>query len=195
VPRRVSILRRRLAGQRVRLLLALLALLPVALTPGCAHRGAGPLLAVDTLAVTRATDGSCRFNGDRRYVVGFHRLLSDTGIDRRLGRRLAGSALADQVVVQWFGEEDPDRVELILGRDLPVSLAAELVELTAQLSPLPVAVSGTDADDAVCQRAQAYVGAVLPTLTSVWSAPQLDSLVRHADDPDAFWARVPASGR
>lgn len=169
----------------------------VALTasPTCAPLRPAHLPTVDTLTVHRDADGTCRFNEDRRYVIGFHRVLADTGIEQRLARRLAGSALAGEVLVQWFGDARPDRIELILGRDLPTALAAAIVEVTGDLAPLPIAVSTIDSDDAVCQRAQAYVGALLPTETPDWSPDQLDNLVRHQDDPDAFWTRVPVVRR
>jgi len=171
----------------------LLGLLPGCRAPRASAQGGHDLLQVDTVSVTQQ-DGGCSFNEGRPWVVNLHRALDPrlvTDLERELGR----ADLADQVVLGRFGEEPPARLELVLGQDLPGTLAADLVHAVRRRSSLPLVVSANHEQSTTCNRSQAYVGSLLPTDNMATPAATLDAMEAAGADPAAFWSLVPPSGR
>ncbi|MCB9778029.1 MAG: hypothetical protein H6742_05660 [Alphaproteobacteria bacterium] len=151
-----------------------------------------PVLEVETVSVTQRGE-QCRFDGDRPWVVSLHEGVVSASDARALEQAIVDGGLAGQVVFDWFGSAAPERVEVELGRDLPVALAAAIVEMSGGIAERhTVALSAGEEQGDTCRRSRAYVGALMPTDAPVIGAAQLRTL-SEIDDAARFWAQVPVA--
>ena len=152
------------------------------------------LLEVETVNVD-ARNGVCSFNSARPWVVSVHNALDDGQFAADLAREVEQADLSGQVVLDWFGSDALERVEVVLGRDLPVDLAGAIVRVTRQHRADGLVVSVSEEQSTSCNRSRAYVGSLLPTENGLTSESELDVLVTRQLDDAAFWSRLPSSGR
>ncbi|MCK6504199.1 hypothetical protein L6R53_12495 [Myxococcota bacterium] len=163
-------------------------------SPPAAAPSSATLLEVSRVVVG-GSPGRCAFNEDRPWLVNVHASLGDGGdLEATLRRGVEAAGLGGQVVLDWFGDEAPERLELVLGRDLPVALARAVVQAARDHAPVPLVVTVAQEQSSTCSRSQAYVGSLLPTDQAPTTAEALDRLLATTDDA-GFWALVPASGR
>jgi hypothetical protein len=143
-----------------------------------------------------AAASGCAFNEGRPYLLSVNDPLYRGPLARQLRRGLSRSAHADQLVVDRFGSSaPPTRVELVLGRDLPVELARDLLSIV-QAAELPVVVrSRAEQVGPTCVRSQAVLGGVWPTTHAPLQPERLAELLDPGLDEQAFWARIPTSDR
>lgn len=178
---------------------ATLALLGLA-CPRSAPPQAAPTASSATLlevsrVVVGGSPGRCAFNEDRPWLINVHASLSGGGdLEAALRRGVEQAGLGGQVVLDWFGQEPPERIELVLGRDLPVELARAVVQATREQAQAPLVLTVAQEQSSTCSRSQAYVGSLLPTDQAPTSAEALDRVLASTGDEE-FWAQIPASGR
>lgn len=143
-----------------------------------------------------ADASACAFNEGRPYLVSLNDELNRGPLARQLRRGLTRSSLADQLVIDRFeSSAPPTRVELVLGRDLPLALARELLTIV-QAATLPVVVlSRAEQVGPTCARSQAVIGGLWPTSLPPLPPERLADLLDPALDEQDFWARIPASER
>lgn len=175
-------------------LLALLAACPKAPPAPAAGPSTAPLLEVSTIVVGGRAE-ACAFNEDRPWVLNVHQSLDDGAVEADLAQAVQDAGLSGQVVLDWFGEEAPSRLEVVLGRDLPVALASAAVRVARAHTDRDLVVSAAEDQSTTCSRSQAYVGSLLPTDNAPTSTELLDLLSRQDIGAEEFWSRVPASGR
>lgn len=146
---------------------------------------AGPLR-VETVQV----QPECRFNQGRPYLLSINQELNRGRLRKELKRRLSGT---DALVVDRFEvAARPERVELVLGRDLPLELAQAILASVLDAELAGVVLSKAERVSPLCGRSQAVLGSLQPT--SHAADPELlRSLPGLAEEE--FWSRIPASGR
>lgn len=163
-------------------------------SPPAAPAASSATLLEVSRVVVGGSPGRCTFNEDRPWLVNVHASLGGGDVEEALRRGVEAAGLGGQVVLDWFGEEPPERLELVLGRDLPVELARAVVQVARDHAQVPLVLSVAQEQSSTCSRSQAYVGSLMPTDQAPTSAEALDRLLATTDDA-GFWALVPPSGR
>ena len=84
-------------------------------------------LEVDSISRSDA-NGKPSFNGGRPYVISINEKLPEARAARgRLVARLHDSEQLDRFVFEWFGTAPPTRLNLGIGRDVPVKAAQAVI--------------------------------------------------------------------
>ena len=148
--------------------------------------------------VVAGGSGPCAFNEDRPWVINVHSSLAEAGgkaLETELEAAIEQAGLGGTVVLDWFGEGAPERLEIVLGRDLPVPLARAVVGASRAHATVPLVVSVAEEQSTTCSRSQAYAGSLLPTDHPPTTTDALDQLLQTTLNDAAFWALIPPSGR
>lgn len=147
---------------------------------------AGPLR-VETVQI----QPECRFNQGRPYLLSLNQELDQGRLRKELRRRLNDN---DQLVVDRFEVSAPsERVELVLGRDLPLELAQAILASVLEAELPGLVLSRAEQASPLCGRSQAVLGSQQPTANPPVAPEELRLLLGSAEEE--FWARIPASGR
>jgi hypothetical protein len=147
---------------------------------------AGPLQ-VETVQI----EAGCRFNQGRPYLLSLDQELDRGRLRKELRRRLVR---AEELVVDRFEvEARPQRVELVLGRDLPLELAQAILASALEAGIPGLVLSQAEREGPLCARSQAVLGSIQPTAAEPIDPEGLRALLALGEAE--FWARIPPSGR
>jgi hypothetical protein len=122
-------------------------------------------LEAETIECTKpnSNEGKWTFNMKRSYVISINEKLPGANAARsRLVAGLHDRGQLDQFVFEWFGSDRdaPERLNLVIGENVPVGAAQAVIATFATDSTLPVYIHRRTADDEFGHTQRVYVGSL-----------------------------------
>jgi hypothetical protein len=128
----------------------------------------------------------------RPYLISINRQLPDANEARnRMAKRLSKNGQLDKVAFNWFGKEAPKRLNLAIGKTVPVEVAQAAVAAYARDSKLPVYLYRMSTDGGFGETKSVYVGAVKDRGMTPTTAEQIKSLLKAGLTGDEFMKLLP----
>lgn len=174
---------------------AVLAVLPVRTTAAQPPDLPG-FLEVEKINVSQSnsTGGKWAFNMKRPYVISINEKLPGANTARnRLAAGLHDRRQLDQFVFEWFGSgrEAPDRLNLVIGKNVPVGAAQAVIATFATDSTLPVHIHRKTADDEFGHTQRVYVGSLRNRGKEPMKAEEIKALLNPVLTHDELMQLVP----
>lgn len=136
-------------------------------------------LEVEAIKGSRKT-GKLLFNSGRPYVLSINVKLPDADAARnQLAKQLLARKQLRLFVFEWFGADHdvPTRLNLVIGKNIPVAAAQAVIATFARDSSLPVYIHRKVADGDFGDTQRMYVGALRDRGEKPMTAEQIKALL------------------
>jgi hypothetical protein len=129
-----------------------------------------------------------RFNYDRPFAISINQKIANARVLRNaLVESLGRKGLLDIIVFEWFGQAQPQAIEVNIGVNVPLEISQSVLRMLSKEKALPLIVSLESQDKDMANTQRVYVGSLVKSEGRPVLPSKLNALLNEKISREEFF--------